>query len=190
MEKRVGTDSIGESRSHFNVPPYLAHHDPKVPDGFGDVAFLVEYRVLSANEEQGSYILTGFLGWSLRSGQYTNGALHAGHHADNWVRQRVRRFQCPRQVRSRSSCRLYFHHLLHRGLRVELHAYHGLLALTARKADISRAISTGHIICYRQCSWCALVIRAGRVLRCAVPVFSNKRKSLFSPLARKDSIDE
>ena len=140
MEKRVGTDSIGESRSHFNVPPYLAHHDPKVPDGFGDVAFLVEYRVLSANEEQGSYILTGFLGWSLRSGQYTNGALHAGHHADNWVRQRVRRFQCPRQVRSRSSCRLYFHHLLHRGLRVELHAYHGLLALTARKS--------GHLTCY------------------------------------------
>ena len=68
MEKRVGTDSIGESRTHFNVPPYLAHHDPKVPDGFGDVAFLVEYRVLSANEEQGSYILTAFLGWSLRSG--------------------------------------------------------------------------------------------------------------------------
>jgi hypothetical protein len=74
MEKRVGTDSIGESRSHFNVPPCLAHHDPKVPDGFGDVAFLVEYRVLSANEEQGNYILTAFLGWSLRSGQYTNGA--------------------------------------------------------------------------------------------------------------------
>jgi hypothetical protein len=84
MEKRLGTDSIGESRSHFNVPPYLAHHDPKVPDGFGDVAFLVESRVLSANEEQGNYILTAFLGWSLRSGQYTNGALHAGHYADNW----------------------------------------------------------------------------------------------------------
>ena len=99
----------------------------EVPDGFGDVAFLVEYRVLSANEEQGSYILTAFLGWSLRSGQYPNGALHAGHYGDNCVRQRVRRFRCPRQVRSRSSCRLYFHHLLHRGLRVELQAYHGLL---------------------------------------------------------------
>jgi hypothetical protein len=60
----------------FNVPPYLAHHDPKVHDGFGDVAFLVKYRLLSANEEHGSYILTAFLGWSLPTGQYKNGALH------------------------------------------------------------------------------------------------------------------
>ena len=52
---------------------------------------------------------------------------------------------------------------------------------------------SGHLTCYLDrtyhllptCSWCTLVIRAGRVLRCAVPVFSNKRKSLFSPLARK-----
>ena len=28
---------------------------------------------------------------------------------------------------------------------------HGHLILTARKADISRAISTGHIMCYRHC---------------------------------------
>src|ERR1700680_3554950 len=40
---------------------------------------------------------------------------------------RVRRFRRPRQVRSRSSCRPYFHPPLHRGLRVELHAYHGRL---------------------------------------------------------------
>jgi hypothetical protein len=60
----------------FNVPPYLAHNDPKVHDGFGDLAFLVKYRLLSANEEHGSYILTAFLGWSLPTGQYKNGALH------------------------------------------------------------------------------------------------------------------
>jgi hypothetical protein len=46
----------------FNLPPYLAHHDPKVRDGFGDVAFLVKYRLLSENEEHGNYILTAFLG--------------------------------------------------------------------------------------------------------------------------------
>lgn len=61
----------------FNVPPYLAHNNPEVRDGFGDVAFLVKYRLLSANEKNGSYILTAFLGWSLPTGQYKNGALHA-----------------------------------------------------------------------------------------------------------------
>ena len=61
----------------FNVPPYLAHNDAPAHDGFGDVAFLVKYRLLTANEEHGNYILTAFLGWSLPTGQYKNGALHA-----------------------------------------------------------------------------------------------------------------
>ena len=61
----------------FNVPPYLVHNDPKVRDGFGDVAFLVKYRLLSASEEHGSYILTAFLGWSLPTGDHKNGAAHA-----------------------------------------------------------------------------------------------------------------
>jgi hypothetical protein len=61
----------------FNVPPYLEHNSPTTHDGFGDLAFLVKYRLLSSNEEHGNYILTAFLGWSLPSGQYKNGALHA-----------------------------------------------------------------------------------------------------------------
>jgi hypothetical protein len=61
----------------FNTPPYLTHHNPPDHDGFGDVAFLVKYRLLAANEEHGNYILTAFLGWSLPTGTYTNGALHA-----------------------------------------------------------------------------------------------------------------
>jgi len=60
-----------------NTPPYLVHNNPKVHDGFGDVAFLVKYRLLSASEEHGNYILTAFLGWSLPTGTYSNGALHA-----------------------------------------------------------------------------------------------------------------
>jgi hypothetical protein len=60
----------------FNLPPYIAHDNPKVRDGWGDVAFLVKYRLLSRNEEHGSYILTAFLGWSLPTGQFSNGALH------------------------------------------------------------------------------------------------------------------
>ena len=59
-----------------NQPSYLGHNDPAVRDGFGDLAFLVKYRLLSANEESGNYILTAFLGWSVPTGQYKNGALH------------------------------------------------------------------------------------------------------------------
>jgi hypothetical protein len=61
----------------LNLPPYLAHNNPEVHDGFGDVSFLVKYRLVSGNEEHGNYILTAFLGWSLPTGQYKNGALHA-----------------------------------------------------------------------------------------------------------------
>jgi hypothetical protein len=60
----------------LNLPPYIDHNNPKVRNGWGDVAFLVKYRLLSANEEHGSYILTAFLGWSLPTGQFSNGALH------------------------------------------------------------------------------------------------------------------
>ena len=60
----------------FGVPPYLAHNDPAVRDGWGDVAFLVKYRLLSQPEEHGNYIVSAFLGWSLPTGQFKNGALH------------------------------------------------------------------------------------------------------------------
>lgn len=61
----------------LNVPPYVQHNNPKVHDGFGDVSFLVKYRLLSQNEEHGNYILTAFLGWSVPTGEYQNGTKHA-----------------------------------------------------------------------------------------------------------------
>jgi hypothetical protein len=61
----------------LNLPPYLAHNTPAVHDGFGDASFLLKYRLFSGTEEHGNYILTAFLGWSLPTGQYKNGALHA-----------------------------------------------------------------------------------------------------------------
>ena len=61
----------------LNMPPYIAHNNPEVRDGFGDISFLVKYRLLSGNEQHGKYILTAFLGWSLPTGTYRNGALHA-----------------------------------------------------------------------------------------------------------------
>jgi hypothetical protein len=61
----------------FNLPPYLVHNNPTVRNGFGDIAFLLKYRMLSANEGHGNYILTAFLGWSLPTGDHKNGALDA-----------------------------------------------------------------------------------------------------------------
>jgi hypothetical protein len=61
----------------FNAPPHIVHNNRAAHDGLGDVAFLVKYRLLSANEQHGNYILTAFLGWSLPTGEYSNGSLHA-----------------------------------------------------------------------------------------------------------------
>jgi hypothetical protein len=55
----------------IGVPPYQTRYGPKEKaSGFGDwsPAFLVKYRFLSANEQNGNYILTGFLALSAPSG--------------------------------------------------------------------------------------------------------------------------
>ncbi len=58
----------------FNVPPYIVHNNPKLHDGLGDVSFLGKVRLFSANEENGNYILTFFLGGSIPTGVYKNGS--------------------------------------------------------------------------------------------------------------------
>jgi hypothetical protein len=58
----------------FGPPPYIVRSINGVPDGYGDVSFLLKYRFLAANEEKGNYIVTAFLGGSLPTGSYTNGA--------------------------------------------------------------------------------------------------------------------
>jgi len=61
----------------IGIPPYLVHNERRVKDGWGDEAFLVKYRIVSRNEEHGNYILTAFLGASVPTGTYKNGAPHA-----------------------------------------------------------------------------------------------------------------
>lgn len=58
-------------------PPYIAHHDPEVQDGFGDWGFLIKYRIAASNEEHGNYILTAFFQTTLPTSQYKNGATDA-----------------------------------------------------------------------------------------------------------------
>jgi len=56
-----------------NLPPYLVRNTKGVPDGYGDVSFLMKYRFASANEEHGNYIITAFFGGSIPTGSYTIG---------------------------------------------------------------------------------------------------------------------
>lgn len=58
----------------FNLPPFVTHSTPASKDGAGDVSFLGKYRIFAGNEEHGNYILTAFLGGSIPTGSYTNGA--------------------------------------------------------------------------------------------------------------------
>ena len=58
----------------FNLPPYLVHNSPALRDGFGDVSFMMKYRVLASDEEGGNYILTVFLAGTVPTGSYMNGS--------------------------------------------------------------------------------------------------------------------
>jgi hypothetical protein len=58
-------------------PAFIVHNNPAVKDGFGDWGFLIKYRLLSANQEHGNYILTAFFQTTLPTGQFKNGATHA-----------------------------------------------------------------------------------------------------------------
>lgn len=61
----------------ISPPPYLAHQNPTQLDGFGDTSFLLKYRLVAGNEEAGNYIVTAFLGGSIPTGSYSNGAENA-----------------------------------------------------------------------------------------------------------------
>ncbi|MGB8478742.1 MAG: transporter [Acidobacteriaceae bacterium] len=57
----------------FNLPPYMNYDAPHTKDGFGDVSFLLKYRVLARNATKGDYIVSVFLGGSIPTGSYNNG---------------------------------------------------------------------------------------------------------------------
>lgn len=58
----------------INAPPYIRHSPNGATNGPGDVSFVMKYRILSANEEKGNYILTAFFGGNVTTGTYKNGA--------------------------------------------------------------------------------------------------------------------
>jgi hypothetical protein len=74
----------------LGVPGWIAHngalpHKPKkgkkpgpkpASDGWADETFLIKYRILSGNEENGDYILTAFMGFQVPTGDDGNSAGH------------------------------------------------------------------------------------------------------------------
>lgn len=53
----------------LGIPPYIQRDTQPAVNGFGDwPAFLVKYRLLSANEQNGNYIVTAFLQTGLPTG--------------------------------------------------------------------------------------------------------------------------
>jgi hypothetical protein len=58
------------------VPPFF-EHDNKTADGFGDFSVTGKYRLLSANEQHGNYLLTAQLTATVPTGSYSNGATDA-----------------------------------------------------------------------------------------------------------------
>ncbi len=60
----------------LGVPAWQAHDHPEGNDGWSDESFLVKYRVLAANEENGNYILSLFMGFTAPTGSAHNSADH------------------------------------------------------------------------------------------------------------------
>jgi hypothetical protein len=58
------------------IPAYQTRNITKEADGFADENLLLKYRLLSANEENGDYILTAFLGLILPTGSDHNTGDH------------------------------------------------------------------------------------------------------------------
>jgi hypothetical protein len=66
-------------------PAWIAHNGKLIhgtkntvapSDGWADETFLVKYRLLSANEEKGNYIMTAFMGFSAPTGDAANSNGH------------------------------------------------------------------------------------------------------------------
>ncbi len=58
----------------FSQPSFFAHSDPRVRDGFGDVAFRVKYRVYGSNEQHHNAIITAVFLASIPTGKNGNGS--------------------------------------------------------------------------------------------------------------------
>lgn len=57
----------------INLPPYIAHNNPKVVDGAGDFSMVLKYRLLASNAEQHNYMASFQVAGVGATGSYKNG---------------------------------------------------------------------------------------------------------------------
>ena len=62
----------------IGIPAYETENLPQHKNGWTDETFLIKYRILSANKENGDYILTAFFGLSVPSGSANYTSEHYG----------------------------------------------------------------------------------------------------------------
>ena len=58
----------------FSPPPFFIHSQPKIHDGFGDVAFRLKYRLYGSNESHHNAIASALLTATLPTGKQANGS--------------------------------------------------------------------------------------------------------------------
>jgi hypothetical protein len=58
----------------FSAPPFITHTNPKLEDGFGDVAFRAKVRFYGSSEAHHNAIVTALLGASVPTGKSGNGS--------------------------------------------------------------------------------------------------------------------
>lgn len=65
-----GIEFIPAERIQFivGIPPYETENTSPPKNGWGDQSFLMKYRFAAANEDEGNYILTGFMGLTVPNG--------------------------------------------------------------------------------------------------------------------------
>ncbi len=78
LDASRGLNLIPFSRTEFDVllPPFLEHSD-RTLDGFGDRSFQAKYRIVSANEKRGNYLLSSQIVGVVPTGSHGNGATDA-----------------------------------------------------------------------------------------------------------------
>ena len=60
----------------INLPPWI-RHNTTAKDGFGDLSFLIKYRIFSGNAQRGSYTVSAWALTTVPTGSYKNGSTNA-----------------------------------------------------------------------------------------------------------------
>ncbi len=78
LDSSRGLNLIPFARTEVDIytPPFFEHSDA-TKDGFGDFSMSAKYRILSANEQHGNYLLSAFVVATFPTGSYKNGATNA-----------------------------------------------------------------------------------------------------------------